>query len=191
MGTAAIFAFSLRTTHARPKREKKKKIKRKQERKKDRKRILFRSLSKASREQLPMASLTSNRYGKDLVRLVRVTRDGPVHHLKDLTVRVLLEGQKLETSYYDGDNSWVVPTDTIKNTVYVLAKRFPFRDIEAFGLQVARHFLNQYQHFTSAQVSLFEKSWERMVFNGKSSFALLLIPSAACLPSRFFQDSRL
>jgi urate oxidase len=114
-----------------------------------------------------MATLSANRYGKDLVRVVRVTRNGPVHDIKDVAVRVLLEGSKLETSYYNGDNSWVVPTDTIKNTVYVLAKKHPFTDIEVFGITIARHFLNEYAHYSKAEVTISERPWNRMVIEGK------------------------
>jgi urate oxidase len=113
-----------------------------------------------------MATLSANRYGKDLVRVVRVTRNGPVHDIKDVAVRVLLEGAKLESSYYEGDNTWIVPTDTIKNTVYVLAKKHPFTDIEVFGLTVARHFLNEYAHYSKVEVTISEKPWNRMVIDG-------------------------
>jgi urate oxidase len=113
-----------------------------------------------------MATLSANRYGKDLVRVVRVTRNGPVHDIKDVAVRVLLEGSKLDTSYYNGDNSWVVPTDTIKNTVYVLAKKHPFTDIEVIGITIARHFLNEYAHYSKAEVTISERPWNRMVIEG-------------------------
>jgi len=111
--------------------------------------------------------LTANCYGKDLVKVVRIERHGAVHVVHDVTVRVLLEGDNLESSYYEGDNSAVVPTDTIKNTVYVIAKKHPFRDIEVFGLTIARHFLAEYRHYTKAEVTLSERPWERMVVDGK------------------------
>jgi urate oxidase len=127
-----------------------------------------------------MATLSANRYGKDLVRVVRVTRNGPVHDIKDVAVRVLLEGGKLETSYYNGDNSWVVPTDTIKNTVYVLAKKHPFTDIEVFGITIARHFLNEYAHYSKAEVTISERPWNRMVIEGTKALAhSLKAPSLA------------
>lgn len=129
-----------------------------------------------------MATLSANRYGKDLVRVVRVTRNGPVHDIKDVAVRVLLEGSKLETSYYNGDNSWVVPTDTIKNTVYVLAKKHPFTDIEVFGITIARHFLNEYAHYSKAEVTISERPWNRMVIEGtirSSSFGWARVAATA------------
>ena len=79
--------------------------------------------------------LSAARYGKDLVRVCRVTRQGDTHHVvgeyyrrlraqnakrprcSEYTARVLLEGD-IETSYTKADNSVVVATDTVKNTIY-------------------------------------------------------------------------
>lgn len=54
-------------------------------------------------------------YGKDLVKVARVVRDGEQHHIVEYTLRVLLEGE-IEASYTKADNSCVVATDTVKNT---------------------------------------------------------------------------
>ena len=80
-----------------------------------------------------MPKLVANRYGKGRVRVLKVLRDGATHRLKDLTVSTMLEGD-LESSYTDGDNSKVVPTDTIKNTINVLAQKHLGDEIERFGL---------------------------------------------------------
>lgn len=101
--------------------------------------------------------------------MLRISRQGPVHELHDVTVRVVLEGSKLETSYYEGDNSWVVPTDTIKNTVFVMAKKHPFKDIEVFGVTLARHFLTEYAHFDKAVITLSERPWNRMTIDGAAA----------------------
>ena len=69
------------------------------------------------------------RYGKDLVRLLRVYKEGDVQHCTELTVscmirqdafmlisnqvRLLLEGD-IETSYTKADNSVIVATGKIK-----------------------------------------------------------------------------
>jgi urate oxidase len=63
-----------------------------------------------------MATVGENRYGKEGIRLARVRRS-PYNGntLDEWTVRVLLEGDFV-TSYTKGDNSKVLPTDTMKNT---------------------------------------------------------------------------
>jgi urate oxidase len=58
--------------------------------------------------------------GKDKVKLLKVAKDpkDPKHQsVVELTVQILLEGA-IETSYTKADNSVVVATDTMKNTVY-------------------------------------------------------------------------
>lgn len=65
-------------------------------------------------------TLVSNRYGKSKVRILKVDKDPGMHVVHDYNVQVLLEGDFAET-YTKGDNSKVVPTDTIKNTVYIVA----------------------------------------------------------------------
>ena len=45
-----------------------------------------------------------------------------------------------------GDNRDVVPTDTVKNTIYFLAKKHGVENIETFALLLANHFLTFYSH---------------------------------------------
>ncbi len=59
--------------------------------------------------------LGSNSYGKSGIRLVRVARRGETHDLQDLTVAVRFEGD-FESAHVAGDNSAVLPNDTMKNS---------------------------------------------------------------------------
>jgi urate oxidase len=111
--------------------------------------------------------LSSNRYGKALVRLLKVTRKGEWHEAKELTVQVLLSGSGLDKSYYTGDNSAVVPTDTIKNVVHVLSKQHPLTDPESFGIHVAGFFLKEYSHIGKVSVEILDHPWVRMTVDGK------------------------
>ena len=86
--------------------------------------------------------LTDTSYGKSRVRLVRVTRHGDRHEVRDFTVAIAFEG-RYDTSYTDGDNRDVLPTDTMKNTVYALAARDGAAEPEAFGLLLGRHFIER------------------------------------------------
>ena len=67
------------------------------------------------------AKLSGHRYGKSRVRVVKIIRDGKRHTVVEINAQVLLEGD-FETSYTSGDNSKVVATDTVKNTVHILAR---------------------------------------------------------------------
>jgi urate oxidase len=105
--------------------------------------------------------LAQSSYGKSRVRLVQVLRRGDRHDLRDLTVAVRFEGD-FDESYIDGDNSAVLPTDTMKNTVYALAAQEPVRDPETFGLTLANHFLARNTRLRRVRIDLTEHMWGRI-----------------------------
>ncbi|HEX4814939.1 MAG TPA: urate oxidase [Nonomuraea sp.] len=104
--------------------------------------------------------LGPNRYGKAEIRLVHVVRDGPVHHLKDVTVSTALSGD-MEATHLTGDNSAVLPTDTQKNTVYAFAREHGVGQIEEFALLLARHFVASQPTIRHARVAVEEHAWNR------------------------------
>ena len=104
-----------------------------------------------------MIELAENRYGKSAIRLVKVLRDGDRHTVRDLTVAVALEGD-FTAAHVDGDNSRVIATDTMKNTVYALAADRLIGSIEDFGLDLARHF-GATRPVTRARVDIDEHKW--------------------------------
>src|SRR6185295_7755931 len=110
-------------------------------------------------------TLTDNNYGKQAVRLVTVRRRTDRHQLQDVTVGIRFEGD-FTAAYADGDNGGVLPTDTMKNTVYAKAAEQPFDDIEDFGLALTDHFLTNNPRATSVRVDLTEHLWERIEMNG-------------------------
>ncbi|GHG10839.1 MULTISPECIES: factor-independent urate hydroxylase [Amycolatopsis] len=110
-------------------------------------------------------TLGPNQYGKAEVRLVTVRRDGPVHHLKDLTVSTSLRGE-LAATHLTGDNAGVLATDTQKNTVYAFAKEAPVGEIEDFGLRLARHFTGTQENITGARIKIDEHGWDRIAVGG-------------------------
>jgi urate oxidase len=105
----------------------------------------------------PEAELAANRYGKSAIRLVKIVRGTDHHAVRDLTVSVALEGD-FASSYVDGDNSLVVATDTMKNTVYAFAREHLTGPVEAFGTVLARHFVAIPQ-VERATVSIEEHAW--------------------------------
>jgi urate oxidase len=90
---------------------------------------------------------------------VTVHRHPDRHELKDVTVAIRFEGDFL-AAYTDGDNQGVLPTDTMKNTVYALAAEHPFDDIEDFGLAFSDHFLSRNPRATRVGIELTEHLWE-------------------------------
>ena len=105
--------------------------------------------------------LGANRYGKAETRLVRVVKDGDTHSLVDLNVSVALSGD-LTATHQTGDNSGVLPTDTMKNTVYAFAKEHGVGEPEEFGLLLARHFVSTQDQVHTARVALEAVGWDRL-----------------------------
>ena len=127
--------------------------------------------------------LTENRYGKARVRVLKILRAGAVHTIKEVDVMALLEGD-FAGAYLDGDNQNVIATDTIKNTVNVLAKLHLGEEIERFGVAIGQHFLEKFPQVRQASAEIFEKSWERMSFGGEAHPHSFVAGSDAKLWSR-------
>jgi urate oxidase len=104
-----------------------------------------------------MIELDGNRYGKSAIRLVKIVRTAERDIIRDLTVAIALEGD-FAGSYVEGDNSLVLATDTMKNTVYALAGEHLTGPIEEFGVALGRRFLES-QQVESAVVSIDEHTW--------------------------------
>jgi urate oxidase len=99
---------------------------------------------------------------------VKVVRDGDRHSVHDLTVDVRLEGD-FRAAHVDGDNSAVLPTDTMKNTVYALARQHNVDPPEAFAAVVGSHLLGAAPHATRATVEIAQHGWHRIPVNGSPS----------------------
>jgi urate oxidase len=108
-----------------------------------------------------MAILKENSYGKSRVRLTKVVRNGAHHELFEMSVDILLTGD-FAASYTAGDNTKVIATDSMKNTVYVLAKEKSFSSIEEFAIQLARHFTQTYKQVHSASIRIKQSNWQRL-----------------------------
>lgn len=63
---------------------------------------------------------------------------------------------------FSGDNSDIVATDSQKNTVYLLAKKFGIKSPEEFAVTLTNHFLGKYRHVKSAHVHVEEYPWDRI-----------------------------
>jgi urate oxidase len=105
--------------------------------------------------------LVHTAYGKSRVRLVQVSRHGDRHDLRDFTVAIQFEGD-YDESYTAGDNSGVLPTDTMKNTVYALAASGPIDAPETFGLALCRHFLDRNTRLERVRIDITEQPWGRI-----------------------------
>jgi urate oxidase len=126
-----------------------------------------------------MITLAENRYGKSRVRLVRLKRHADRHDFREWTLEILLEGD-FESCFTEGDNRKILPTDTMKNTVYSLARESSAETIEEFAKELAGFFLKRNPQVCGGQIKIGEKTWEHLVVNGKSHPTTFVQSSGEC-----------
>jgi urate oxidase len=112
-----------------------------------------------------MARLGENRYGKSHVRLSRITRHGDTHDFNEWSVQVLLEGD-FETAFTEADNATILPTDTMKNTAYYVARGSKAVTIEAFAMELGDYLLANNPQVSGVCIEIEERAWERMTIDG-------------------------
>jgi len=113
-----------------------------------------------------MIELAENRYGKSRVRLMKVTRHPHGNDLREWNVQVLLKGDFRE-AHVEGDNSKLLPTDTMKNTVYSIARSSSATTMEEYARELIDFMLGHNPQVNSAAVTIESALWKRLSFEGK------------------------
>nr|AZL94433.1 urate oxidase [Nephromyces sp. MMRI]AZL94434.1 urate oxidase [Nephromyces sp. MMRI] len=111
------------------------------------------------------------RYGKSKVHVMKIINpmndeNSKFRDVFDFDVEVLLQGD-LESAYTYGDNTPVVPTDTMKNTCYYIAKKVHFDSTEDYAMDLADHFLQKYPHIDQVDIKIEQNSWNRINVDGE------------------------
>lgn len=109
-----------------------------------------------------MVVLAENSYGKSRVRLVRVKRGPERHDLQEWTINISLDGD-FDSCFINGDNSKILPTDTMKNTVYSLARCSSATCMEDFALELISYLLDRNPQVTRARADISQKAWEHLL----------------------------
>lgn len=110
--------------------------------------------------------LGDNSYGKAETRVVRISRAGARHEIRDLNVSTSLRGD-FSAAHLAGDQAKVLPTDSQKNTVFAYAKERGVGEIEDFALCLARHFVEDIEPVRGARVEIDEYGWDRIEVDGR------------------------
>ena len=126
-----------------------------------------------------MIALAENRYGKSRVRLVQVKRHADHHDFREWTLEILLQGD-FESCFIEGDNSKILPTDTMKNTVYSLARNSSAETIEQFAQELLAFLLKRNPQVCGGQVKIKEKTWEHLAVDGKPHPTTFVQSSGEC-----------
>jgi urate oxidase len=111
-------------------------------------------------------TLAENSYGKSSVRVMKVKRDRPLHTVREWKVEVLLAGD-FKSCFTDGDNSAILPTDTMKNTVYSRARESKAECMEDFALELCEFFLSRNSQVERVGINIAGTSWEHALVDGK------------------------
>ena len=124
-----------------------------------------------------MIVVAENKYGKSRVRLVQVKRDAGRHELREWTVDVSVQGD-FDSCFLEGDNGKILPTDTMKNTVYSLARSSSAKCMEDFAKELIEFLLSRNIQISAAEVSISEKAWDHLRAGGKSQPTTFIQTSA-------------
>jgi len=92
-------------------------------------------------------------YGKNSVKLLHVRRDGALHTIRECEVSTHLKLLS-KKDFMVGDNKDIIATDTQKNTVYILAKKYgvsPSRHLSVFDSSVPYITRVGLQHHTQVE----------------------------------------
>ena len=114
-----------------------------------------------------MIELAANRYGKSRVRLMKVTRTDGVHEVYDWTVEVLLRGE-FTAAHVEGDNSRILPTDTMKNMVYSVARSSSATTMEEYAKELTGVLLDGNAQVDSVTVGIRGALWKRISVDGRA-----------------------
>ncbi len=105
--------------------------------------------------------LAENNYGESRVRLLRVVRQEGRHDIKELIVGIQFEGD-FEAAHTKANNKKILPTDTMKNSVYAIARQYPVEAVEDFALHLIEHFLTYNEQVSRVQIEMAEYPWSRI-----------------------------
>lgn len=111
-------------------------------------------------------ALGENRYGKSRVRLMKIRRNGERHDVFEWNVEVWLTGD-FERCFVEGDNSCILPTDTMKNTVYSRARVSEAVTPEEFAIELTTYFVKNNPQIDAASIQVAATGWRHIEAGGE------------------------
>lgn len=118
-----------------------------------------------------MSYLADSTYGKDNVKFLKVKKDPSnpkLQQIMEATVKVLLRGT-FDVSYTEADNAPIIPTDSIKNTILIMAKTNDTWPSEKFAAKLALHFTSKYSHVSGVSIKMYHDRWVKFNVDGNQS----------------------
>jgi urate oxidase len=97
---------------------------------------------------------------------MKVTRQGDQHEVREWNVGVYLQGE-FERCFTEGDNTGIMATDTMKNTVYSVARDSTAMTMEGYAQDLARLLTERNPQVVHIRVTVEEKMWVRLKADGE------------------------
>lgn len=113
------------------------------------------------------SELVESHYGKSRIQLLKIARLPERHVIHDWTIDISMHGD-FDAAFADGDNRNILPTDSMKNTVYALAHGHANEGMESFGVRLAQHFLGAHAPISRVVVSITGPAWEPIEAEGRA-----------------------
>lgn len=109
------------------------------------------------------------------------TRHDHGDNLQEWTVQVLLKGD-FDAAHILGDNSKILPTDTMKNTVYSIARSSKATTMEDYATELASFLLGRNPQVTSVSIRVESTLWKRLTVDGSRT------PAPSCVATTNFRQ---
>jgi urate oxidase len=110
--------------------------------------------------------LAENTYGSSRIHLLRVSKQEGRHDIREVGLSIRFEGD-FESAHTRGDNRKILPTDTMNNTVYALARQHSIEPSENFAMHLIEHFLTYNPQVARVAIDATERIWTRLPHGGK------------------------
>ncbi|KAM8705188.1 hypothetical protein ACLKA7_009617 [Drosophila subpalustris] len=105
--------------------------------------------------------LTNRGYGKDGVKFLHVSRDGPVHSIHEFDIKIHIKLNSIK-EHTEAENSDIVDSDALKNMMCILGKIHGVEGPEKFALMIVKKTLDQYSHVDEVSMHVETYPWQRI-----------------------------
>lgn len=112
--------------------------------------------------------LTGKGYGKEFIKLMYISREGPYHTIQEFEISTHLKLLS-DREYLSGDNCEIVDSDAVKNMIFLLAKNHGIEGPEKFAIFIAKKVLEKYPHVVETSVQVETYPWQRVRQDGTNS----------------------
>ena len=109
---------------------------------------------------------------------MKVDRSNPRHRVHEWNVEVWLKGDFVDC-FEQGDNARILPTDTIKNTIYSVARSSTAESIEGFATELTTNFITNQPQVEEVGVHIRSVQWAPINVGGKEHGSAFVQPHAA------------